>query len=167
MTTNTLRRFGVRLSSRVIAPDDLERRLASTLATIDPAIVPGHTTSPLVSGSVSATDVARARAELLHRLWGTVTVEPVAVGAGARGLTGHFVKRLVRRATAWYVEPRWAAQREIDAEVARFASDSVRAMEDLRTEVAELKGALDRAQTLVRDLETRQRQAAPQNATPA
>jgi hypothetical protein len=165
MSASTSRRFGVRVSSRVIAPDDLERRLASALATIDPSIVPRHTSGTAVGGSAS--DAARARAELLHRLWATVTVEPITVGPGPRGRAAHIVKRLVRRATAWYVEPRWAAQLEIDAEVARFASDSVRSIEDLRSEVAQLNASLDRAQTRIRDLEARQQRTAAQDTTPA
>src|SRR5207342_1738730 len=47
----------------------------------------------------------------------------------ARGWLAFNTKRTVRRLGSWYIEPRWHAQREIDAEIARFATDSAAAIE--------------------------------------
>jgi hypothetical protein len=49
------------------------------------------------------------------------------------------MKRIIRRLTSWYVEPRWAAQREFDAETARFATDATDAIRSLRREIEELQ----------------------------
>ena len=49
------------------------------------------------------------------------------------------MKRAVRRLTSWYVEPRFAAQHEIDAELARFATESVRAIRQVHIELTDAK----------------------------
>ena len=59
------------------------------------------------------------------------------------------IKKLVRRATHWYVEPRWTAQREFDAETARFATESVLTA---RRTYLELRDARYEIDALRRDL---------------
>ena len=61
-----------------------------------------------------------------------------AIGILLREWLGFNVKRVVRKLAAWYVEPRWNAQHEIDAELARFASTSSAAIQRLEHEVAHL-----------------------------
>lgn len=72
------------------------------------------------------------------------------------------MKRVVQRATGWYIEPRWGAQREIDAELARFATDSVRAIDDLRQEIERLQTSVSIAHRRLHDLQ--RSEAAPENS---
>ncbi|MGH9079122.1 MAG: class I SAM-dependent methyltransferase [Acidimicrobiales bacterium] len=46
----------------------------------------------------------------------------LGTGGGLRARLSQSVKRLVRKLTSWYVEPRWALQQELDARNIEFAS---------------------------------------------
>ena len=118
---------GVTISDQVIASDELVSRL-----TVARAAVKSHQQPDPVDGSVAD------RASRLHILWSTVAPPTLTRAAGIRGWLGFNVKRVVRKLAAWYVEPRWNAQHEIDAELARFASTSSAAIQRLEHEVAHL-----------------------------
>ena len=65
---------------------------------------------------------------------------PVLAGAtGIRGRIGGFMKRIVRRLTSWYVEPRWIQQQELDAQNIEFASRLYNSVYRIDAELEELR----------------------------
>ena len=94
--------------------------------------------------NVSAIESAELRADLLHSHWGTLSPPAIPATSGLRGRASRFTKRVVRRSTAWNVEPRFEAQREFDAEVARFATDTVDTIRLLREQIEDLQLANER-----------------------
>ena len=79
------------------------------------------------------------RAEILHSLYRESHEPLLKQGAGARGWFVFNIKRTIRKATRWYVEPRWIAEKEYDAELARFATDLAVQIEALVRRVAQLE----------------------------
>jgi bacterioferritin (cytochrome b1) len=71
---------------------------------------------------------------------------------GLRGAVAFRLKRLVRRVTYWYVEPRMEAQREIDAEVARFATDTCAELDAAQQEIERLVALVGRLHLQVAEL---------------
>lgn len=132
---------GVRISEQIISPEELRHRVEAVRQEMAPfAPVPAETGSGTTA----------RRAERLHRLWGTVSPVPLVHGPGPRGAAAGLVKRSVRRLTDWNSEPRWSAQHEIDAELARFASDTAAAIERLEAEVEHLHEWIARLQQELR-----------------
>lgn len=120
----------VEITAEVIGPDDLAGRLraarSAMVAAADEVVPSGFPT-------------LAARADRLHRLWATVSPPTLERGAGLRGAAASKVKRALRQLLSWYVEPRWVAQREIDAENARFASEVAVTMVALTAQVEQLQ----------------------------
>lgn len=131
----------VRVARQVVDPTELLSRIASTLEGIDTGAL--DLTPPRRGLAPKPYMQASRRAEALHSLWGTVVQPGIAPARGPRGFGQRFVKRVVRRLTHWYVEPRFAAQHEIDAEIARFATDSVLAIRRTHVELTEAKREID------------------------
>ncbi len=127
----------VRISSQVIAPDDLEQRLRAAHVQLNPSSGAGLLDT--VEGRHSTVDSARLRAEILRRNWLVHTPPALVRQPGLRGRLAYFTKRVSRRLIAWYVEPRWAIQREFNAESARFATDMVEAIRLLRREIEDVQ----------------------------
>jgi hypothetical protein len=138
----------VSISARVITEADLTARLAHERTRIEHDAV-GFGPRPAGWPSPAAL-TTRDRAELLHQLWATVTPPQIARNPGLRGRVAFFTKRVTRRLVSWYIEPRWAAQQEIDAEVARFASNAAEALERLQREVSHLQQWNERLQRELR-----------------
>jgi hypothetical protein len=100
----------------------------------------------------------------LHVLWGDTAPPQIDSRPGPRGRAATFTKRVVRRLTWWYVEPRWTGQREFDAVTARFASVSADALDDLRNEIQQLR---DSNEQLARQLYQMQQASAQRSDTSA
>jgi hypothetical protein len=127
----------VSVDHAVLAPDELHSRIAAELDGVrHVSMSPDHGAAATPSGHSAS---GNERARRLHHLWHTVVQPPLEQAPGVRGGAAFFVKRFVRRTTSWYVEPRWAAQHEIDAEVARFATDCMAAITSLEARVEELE----------------------------
>lgn len=127
------RRFYV--SSAVVDGTVFAARVESALAEIDPALLAAAQPRDMLRSRVGA---AAVRARTLMSLASVVLppeVPPVA-GFGAR--VRSVGKRLVRRLTHWLYEPRWAVQRELDLEVARFSSDVTAVLADMNGELQRL-----------------------------
>src|SRR5258708_5006456 len=94
----------IRVAPQVIDPTELLSRIAATLEGIDTEALDltprrGLPPKPYIE--------AGRRAEALHSLWGTVVAPGIPATRGPRGVGGRLVKRVVRRLTHWYVEPRF------------------------------------------------------------
>ena len=138
----------LRVSPRVADPAELEARIRELLAQVDTGSIdfdpPGRRTGPH-----PYVDAAQ-RAERLHQLWGTIVQPGVPAAQGVRGKARRLVKRATHKATRWYVEQRWDAQHELDAEIARFATDAVLAT---RRSYLELRDAREEIDALRRELD--------------
>lgn len=111
---------------------DAELELLGVIEPVSPEADRPQLTEP-------STRAAELRANRLHLLWHTVVQPPLVQRSTPRGRVAYFVKRVVRRLTSWYVEPRWAAQHEIDAEAARFATDAAAVLAALEARVSQLE----------------------------
>lgn len=96
-----------------------------------------------------------ARAERLHQLWLTMAPTVPVQHPGLRAQVVFQVKRIIRRITYWYVEPRMEAQREIDAELARFATDATAQLQAATEEIERLATLVDRLQLQIAQIERR------------
>lgn len=70
----------------------------------------------------------------------------LAPGGGFGARVGTLAKRVVRRLTSWYVEPRWQLQQDLDAQSIEFASQAYNnvwridaELNELRRQIARLK----------------------------
>ena len=88
---------------------------------------------------------------------------PVIDGNGVRGRAGSVVKRAVRKATSWYVEPRWIQQQQLDGYAVEFSSQAFNSifridleLDELRRQVTRLKmqlvASMERTNRVRRDV---------------
>jgi hypothetical protein len=130
-------RAQVRVSAQVVASEDLENRLRAATEQIDQTI--GSDSGNQAASNRSPIESAVSRADRLHRYWIALASPAIERGPGLSGRGVETTKRIVRRLTAWYVEPRWEVQREVNAEAARFATDSTDALRTLQGEIENLQ----------------------------
>ena len=64
--------------------------------------------------------------------------------SGPRGLVGSVVKRVVRRMTSWYVEPRWILQQQFDSQGVEFSAQAYNSIYRIDTELDELRRQIAR-----------------------
>jgi hypothetical protein len=136
-------RPAARIPGLVLSPDVFADRLASltgSVAAVDGAAVV-HAAAASLPAAIRG---AEQHARRLHHLWWDVAPPTLELHPGPRGRMVNLVQRTARRLTWWYIEPRWTGQREFDAVAARFASETTRAVEVLRSEVQELRNTNDR-----------------------
>ena len=112
---------------RPTGPDDLLARIDVLVRQIDAEqAVPGASGPAGLDAVVSPVHAMRAAHATVH--------PPVDLGG-----RGSLVKRAVRRLTAWYVEPRWAAEQELDARTIEFASEVYNTLHRLEVELDDLR----------------------------
>jgi 2-polyprenyl-3-methyl-5-hydroxy-6-metoxy-1,4-benzoquinol methylase len=58
---------------------------------------------------------------------------------GLRGRVGTLVRRVVRKLTSWYVEPRWILQQQIDSQIIEFDSQMYNSVRRIDAELDELR----------------------------
>ena len=73
-------------------------------------------------------------------------MHPPEVGGagGLGGRVGSAVKRAVRKATSWYVEPRWILQQELDGQAIEFSALAYNSVYRIDNELDELRRQLTR-----------------------
>ncbi len=152
----------IRISPQVIDPLEFEARVLELLSHVDTASI--DLDPPAKRSSPHPYIEAARRAELLHELWGTIVQPGIAATTGVRGRARRLVKRAIHKTTRWYVEQRWHEQHELDAEIARFATEAVLAT---RRTYLELRDARFEVDTLRRDLEVQRRALARNRADQA
>jgi SAM-dependent methyltransferase len=105
----------VKVADEPLAAEELVARVRDLLQS-DP--------SPAVDLGASPAPAPNPRIHNMRVALGGLAAPPATAGGGRlRALTGTFVKRSVRRLTAWYVDPRWRAQAIFDEEVTSMAVD--------------------------------------------
>jgi hypothetical protein len=129
----------VTVAPTVLEPSELARRIGELRSEIAERLGDPMTMSP---GAASLA----VRARRLHEMWWTVAPPDNPAGSGLRGRLGYEARRTTRRLVGWYVEPRLVAQREIDAEIARFATETAAALHRLQTEIERVGSVVERLQ---------------------
>lgn len=128
------------VDGQVVSAEVLVQRVEQLLGAIDA----GEVTSGVGGRSAAASlDAAIHEMRVIHS-----QIHPPELG-GARGLRGRIgalVKRVVRRLSSWYVEPRWIQQQHLDAQNIEFAATMYNnvfridaELDDLRNQNARLK----------------------------
>jgi hypothetical protein len=129
----------VAVAPAVLEASELARRIGELRSEIAERLGDPTTMAPTTASLT-------VRARRLHEMWWSVAPPDNPSGGGLRGRAGHEVRRITRRLVGWYVEPRLVAQREIDAEIARFATETAATLHRLQTEIERLGSVIDRLQ---------------------
>lgn len=142
------------VDGHVINPDVLLERVQQLISTIErqSATAPDGI-SPGVTEQLAAP--VHAMPPLLSELH-----PPDLSGArGLRGRVGRFFKRIVRRLTNWYVEPRWVLQNEFDVRSMEFSRQVIGAFARVDAELEDLRRQNVRLKLqIVAEIERRNRQ---------
>jgi 2-polyprenyl-3-methyl-5-hydroxy-6-metoxy-1,4-benzoquinol methylase len=121
------------IDGQVISADVLLQRVEQLLGTIDTrdvSIAPREgVTPPTVDAPIHAMRVIQRE------------MHPPDLDApgGGGGRVGRFAKRVVRRLTSWYVEPRWVLQQQLDSENIEFASRAYNSISRIEVELDDLR----------------------------
>jgi 2-polyprenyl-3-methyl-5-hydroxy-6-metoxy-1,4-benzoquinol methylase len=125
--------FMLDVDGQVISAEALAKRVQSLVESIDAGTLADGVSSqsgdPTLDGWVAAMRHAHSQ---LHP-------PDISSPQGLRGHVGAFFKRIVRRLTSWYVEPRWVLQQQIDAQAIAFASALSAVVARSDAELAELR----------------------------
>lgn len=123
----------VEVDGHVIDPSALVARVDALLERIDSGEgVPGE--QPALGLPALVTPVHEMR--LLHQ---GIHPPELPTGGGVKTRSGGVLKRAVRRATSWYVEPRWQAQEQLDAKAIEFAAEAYNAVYRVEEELERLR----------------------------
>ena len=93
--------------------------------------------------------MVRQRAEVLHQQFKLLGPPEITSGTGLRGRATRFIKRVVRKLTAWYIEPRWSAQIEFDAATAWAATEAANAIGHMAAELDRVGESVQRIERLL------------------
>jgi 2-polyprenyl-3-methyl-5-hydroxy-6-metoxy-1,4-benzoquinol methylase len=117
----------------VVAPEALIARIEGLLAQMDEGEV--------LAGSIPTAGLA-ALVSPVHEmrvLHAGLRPPDVAPGGGPRRRAGGFLKRLVRRLTSWYVEPRWQVQEQLEAKGIEFSAEAYNSVHRIEVELERLR----------------------------
>jgi 2-polyprenyl-3-methyl-5-hydroxy-6-metoxy-1,4-benzoquinol methylase len=120
------------VDGQVISAEVLVQRVEQLLGQIDAADVSPSQTSRVATPSLDAPIHAM---RVIHG-----QMHPPELGSpGWRGRVGALGKRVVRKLTSWYVEPRWILQQQIDSQNIEFASQMYNSVRRIDAELDELR----------------------------
>ena len=111
------------VDGNVVGADDLVNRVELLIGRINA----GETTP----GAADPTGLSLVVAPIHAMRAAHGSVHPPEVPGGP----GSVVKKLVRRLTSWYVEPRWTAEQELDARTIDFASEAYNSLHRIEAEL--------------------------------
>jgi len=126
------------VDGHVIDPEALRERVQQLVSTIDE------------QGPVPPADIRAVSTEQLsvpvhgmQPLHAALLPPDLSSPAGPRGRAGRFVKRVVRRLTSWYVEPRWVTQKEFDSRNIEFSREVIGAFDLTNRHLARVDAELE------------------------
>jgi O-antigen chain-terminating methyltransferase len=94
-------------------------------------------------------ELARRRADALHQRFKQLEAPDLGTAQGLTGKLKRFVKRVVRKMTAWYIEPRWTAQIDFDAATAWAATESANAIGQQAVELQRIAQSVERMERMI------------------
>ena len=126
------------VDGHVIAAEDLLERVERLIRTIDDSNVPSTGTLSESTTGAAPPEVAGPMRSMQAVL---ADLHPPDLGQprGARGRASSSVKRLIRRLTSWYVEPRWILQENYDGRNLELASGIINEFPRIEVELDELR----------------------------
>jgi O-antigen chain-terminating methyltransferase len=140
----------LRVAREVIERAELEARVAAVLQETDTSAI--ELVGPAMRREPPPYVDAANRAENLHQLWPTLHPPGIEPARTPKERARRVVKQVTRRLTHWYVEPRFAAQHEIDAEIARFATDAVLAIRRVHVQLSDSRREVEALRREVKSL---------------
>jgi O-antigen chain-terminating methyltransferase len=142
----------IEVDAAVISPDELVLRVQSLLADTPRAGLPAVPYSPrnlAAQPGRGGPELARQRAEVLHQRFKQFATPDLGAAPGLVGKAKRFVKRVIRKLTAWYVEPRWTAQIDFDAATAWAATESANAIGQQAAELQRIAQSVERIERMI------------------
>jgi 2-polyprenyl-3-methyl-5-hydroxy-6-metoxy-1,4-benzoquinol methylase len=122
------------VDGHVISPDVLLERVQQLLSTME-----GQAALAPADVQPSADEQLAAPVNSMLQLHAALRPPDLSGATGLRGRIGRFFKRVVRRLTGWYVEPRWAIQGEFDVREMEFARHVITHLGRVDAELEELQ----------------------------
>ena len=104
------------IDGHVISPDVLVERVRQLLSSMD-----GQSASAPTDIRPVATEQLAAPVHAMQPLHAELHPPDLSGATGLRGRVGRLFKRIIRRLTSWYVEPRWITQQEFDLRNIEFS----------------------------------------------
>ncbi len=131
------------VDGQVISADALVERVEHLLQGVRSA---GGPSAGAVAGQPAPPTALDAPIHAMRVIHGQLHPPDVDGRPGLRGRVGSVLRRVVRRLTSWYVEPRWVLQQEFDTQSIEFSAQAFNAvyrvdaeLEELRAQMARLK----------------------------
>ena len=121
------------VDGQVVSAEALVERVEYLLTTINRDDAPA-TTADRVDESPLDSPIHSMRL-----LFGELHPPELVDTSSVRARVSVLVKRLIRKTTSWYVEPRWVVQQQIDRDTIDFASQAYNAVRRMEAEVNELR----------------------------
>ena len=122
------------VDGHVISTDVLLERVQQLVSTID-----GKSPSPQAHIRPVATEQLAAPVHAMQPLLEELHPPDLSGAAGLRGQAGGLTKRVIRRLTSWYVEPRWIKQQEFDLRNIEFSREVIGYAARVDAELEELQ----------------------------
>jgi SAM-dependent methyltransferase len=122
------------IDGHVISPEVLLKRVQQLVSTID-----GESPSPQADIRPVATEQLAAPVHAMQPLLEELHPPDLSGAAGLRSRAGLLVKRVIRRLTSWYVEPRWIKQQEFDIRNIEFSRQVIGHVAHVDAELEELR----------------------------
>ncbi|MGA3146376.1 MAG: class I SAM-dependent methyltransferase [Acidimicrobiales bacterium] len=148
------------VDGQVISADVLVERIEHLLEAVHSGSQTPGAASADPAAPVAPLDVPIHSMRVIH---GQMHPPEIGGTVGLRGRAGSVVKRAVRKATSWYVEPRWILQQQLDSQGIEFSAQAYNAvyridneLDELRRQVIRLKmqlvAAIERTNLVRRDV---------------
>jgi O-antigen chain-terminating methyltransferase len=128
------------VDGQVISADVLVERIGHLLE----AVHSGSQTPGAASADAAAPVALDAPIHSMRVIHSQMHPPEVGGTGSLRGRAGSVVKRAVRRATSWYVEPRWILQQQLDSQGIEFSAQAYNAVYRIDNELDELRRQVTR-----------------------
>ncbi len=126
------------VDGRVIAPGDLVDRVENLIREVE-QVNPREKTRPEEPDTEDELPRVASQIPSMQAFHGKLSPPDPARAAGATGQATRFAKRLVKKLTGWYIEPRFAAQQHYDGHNIHFAFAVVDELHRIDRELDELR----------------------------